>query len=233
MNAWLGPTLEIDELGDQVETARLSDYFFPKATTAWALFARADGGRTFIHAQASSRGSKSEWAVRQFLVAPPAAAQVVLERALDLTIFECDESAFVERERYQASQGPNLHAQPIALPAILRRDDWCRPFPDRAARVTLSYAGQVRLRLAGAALSVRAIRLTAEQEHERRIQWMVEGVGEVAIGAEHGGFQRWLLGWSCQSGRVLFGGAGEFPEASSLPSLPERAGPTRATKSIL
>ncbi len=223
-----GVRLELGPLRNERESAELACYMPPPGTTARAILARLDGARVLVHTSASAPGSPLRWLMRQYLLSRT--NEVV--RQLDLTVFDCDEERFVERERYQASDGPNLHAQPIALPRVIERGVWHCPFSDQRARVCLGFAGTVALRRGEVVEEARAICLTAEQGAERRSQWMVEGVGEVAVGGEHGDFQRWLLGFSSDSGRQLFAGAGAWPALESLPTLPRAAGPTRATKSL-
>jgi hypothetical protein len=219
------PVLSVEELGDSEEQAEVVRYFFP-STTSWSWFARADGSQTLTHVTCDVSSAASRWQVRQYaLGASSTGAGTITERAerqLDLTIFDANAEQFVERERYQSRSGPNLHATPIVLPATLRRAEWCRPFPSETAQVKLAYAGPVALRLGAERLETRAIRLTAEQGSERGSQWMVEGVGEVWLGAEGGAPKRWLLGFSSDSAATLFGGAGPRPDPARLPPLDER-----------
>lgn len=101
-------------------------------------------------------------------------------RALDRTIFTADADTFTEAARYRARGGPNLHLSPIRLPRMLRRGDIAAPWPGVEIRCT--FAGQIRI---NGGAPVRAVRLEARDrtgpQERRQDQWIVGGVGELAL----------------------------------------------------
>lgn len=172
-------------------------------------------------------GERSRWTVRQYAFrssvdgaeAVTRLGPAAVERALDTTVFEADAGRFSECERYRDRSGRNLHPAPITLPREVVRGVAYRPIPGFDATVTLTHAGPVRLRLGERTEVARALCLLASEGGQEREQWMVEGIGEVALGAP-GRFERWMLGFSSASGRHLFGGAGAPFSSAVLPELP-------------
>lgn len=230
--------LELERLGDEAGEIELADFFYPRET-CWALQARADGSCTFVHAVARQDPPCTRWSVRQFTLRAGAdrsptgrpQASFTIEKALDTTVFEASREEFVERERYRDSSGTNLHLSPIVLPARLRPGVEHRPFQGSTASVALGYVGKVLLKLGAQSEAVRAACLLAREGDEEREQWMVQGMGEVALGS-CGTFQRWLLGWSSESRRQLFGGAGPALAPETFPALPSGTQET-ARRSLL
>ena len=135
--------------------------------------------------------------------------------ALDVTRFELDEDTFAEVARYREAGGPNLHPAAIRLPRRLAVGEAHAALP--GATVTCTYAGAVRLVLDGATTEARGACLRAEAAGFAREQWLLEGVGEVAIGAP-GAWERWLVAWTGGE-RALFGGVAPS-ETAAWPALP-------------
>lgn len=138
---------------------------------------------------------------------------------LDVTRFELDADTFAEVARHREAKGPNLHPVAIRLPRWLAVGVVHAPLP--GATVTCTWAGRVRLARDGRVEGVRGACLRAEAGGMRRDQWLVEGVGEVALG-QPGAWERWLVGWSGGE-RALFGGV-DPAESAVWPGLPAARG---------
>lgn len=124
--------------------------------------------------------------------------------ALDKTIFFMDETHFVESERYRSQQGPNLHRHPITLPRQLRVGQWHHPL--QGARVCLAWAGLAQLRHRDAPpVQRRVAALLAAQGRIRRLQWLAEDLGEIALGTPNEPFQ-WSLIAATVGGQEWLGG---------------------------
>lgn len=116
-------------------------------------------------------------------------------RALDRTRFFLDAETFTEAERHRSQRGANLHPFPICLPRELKLGEWHRPLP--VGKVCLAWAGTALLRRPGVEPErCRVGALLAAEGRERRMQWLAEGLGEIAIGPPKGAFEWWLLGAS-------------------------------------
>ncbi len=144
-------------------------------------------------------------------------------QALDETVFRLAPD-FAETERRYVRGGANQHPTPIALPATMETGARVCPLP--GVTITLAWHGYIALTLGDRVEHVAAIALSAAAQGTFRVQWLVHGVGEVALGAGEGRWERWLTGWS-GGDTHLFGGVAAVDDAR-LPPLPDAA-PTRLT----
>lgn len=112
-------------------------------------------------------------------------------RELDRTTFELHADRFVELPPL-AADGEQRR---LELPAELTRDAPCTPDSGSSMQVTLLFAGTARLEVAGVEAERRAVLLRLGEPGAGWDQWMVEGIGEVAIGPAGEPPQRWLVAW--------------------------------------
>jgi len=211
----LVPRLEIVHATDSLASAQLVRFFHGRAP-AIALFANADGSRRLMRIRWRPQAADGLWVVDAYALQGDR-----VERALDRTLFGADAESFSELGRQRERAGPNLHAEPIRLPAELRVGEWHAPFAGHDARVRLEHAGPVELVLGAARATRTAICLLAEEAGVAREQWFVEGVGEVALGPRGEPFERWLLGYASEAGEALFGPLDAALCAGPWPRLPE------------
>jgi hypothetical protein len=231
MTAAPTPRLELLRTGASLPGARLERYFHARAE-AFALFAAADdAAQRLVRVRWRAQAADGLWIVDAYALQN---GRVV--RALDRTVFGADAESFAELGRQRERGGPNLHAEPIRLPAELRLAEWCAPFAgEPEARVRLEHAGVVELRLGEAVAARQAICLRAEQAGIVREQWLVEGVGEVALGAPDQPFERWLLGYASSTGTGLFSAPEAGLRTGPWPRLPEpgaSGAPSSGTRSL-
>lgn len=143
-------------------------------------------------------------------------------RALDRTRFFVDGVHLTEAERYRSQRGPNLHPVPIRLPRQLKLGEWHRPLPE--GKVCLAWAGRARLHSPGRpALCCRVAALLAAEGKARQLQWLAEGIGEIAIGPPRGAFRWWLAGASSGPQQWL-GGISDVLLSLPRSPLPEEDG---------
>jgi hypothetical protein len=149
--------------------------------------------------------------------------------ALDITRFHIGPSTFAETERYRSEPGENLHTQPIVLPRRLRVGAWQRPVP--GGKVCLAAAGMASLDLPeGPSQVLSVVALLATDGRTRRLQWLAQGLGEVAIGAPNGPLDWWMVGARCGTLSWLSG----VPDAlGALPRQPLPATAPGATAGLL
>jgi hypothetical protein len=182
-------------------TVRLADYLWPGSEPDAAIHA-VEGGepRLLRSAVTGQRRVLRAWRL------PPMGAPI----ALDETVFTWNDAEFAEVEQVRSRGGPNLHLRPIVLPALLGPEP-VFPFGGPAS-VCLGFAGMAELN----GVAVEAIRIDVV-ENGAHVQWMVLGVGEVAVGSPER-FERWLVGWRGGERRLL----AEVPDAllADLPDLP-------------
>ncbi len=117
-------------------------------------------------------------------------------RPVDRQVFELHPERFVE-----LPTGTGLEA-PLVLPAELQVGESHRPHPTDPRTVTLRHVGAVRLVL-GDLVEERigiALRLSG-LDSDPWEQWLVEGIGEVALGPADQSPRRWLVGWRSGDGR--------------------------------
>ena len=203
--------LSIDPTSPTRGPARLRDFVWGGAAWDHALHQRADGAR---------------WLVRSRVEGDRRVLCHYLRRAdglqaLDETVFRLAPD-FAETERRYTRGQANQHPTPIALPAAMHTGDTVSPLP--GVTVTLGWHGYVVLTVGPRHAHVPAIALTAATQGTLRVQWLVHGVGEVAVGLGEGRWERWLEAWS-GGDRHLLGGT---PSEAGLPELPETA-PVRPT----
>lgn len=136
-------------------------------------------------------------------------------QAIDRTDFRLTEAEFVEEGRYHSQAGRNLHAAPIVLPAELTRGQWHHPVP--GGRVCLAWAGPVLLTIGAHQQATEAIALLAAEGRQRRLQWLAEGLGEIALGPPTGALQWWMTGATSSERRWL---GGITPSVASMPRRP-------------
>lgn len=189
--------------------ARLRAYVWGGPGMDHAVHRRDDGRACFVrtHVEGDRR------TLRQWLADPAGF------RPLDDTVFRLAPD-FAEVERRRARGGPNLHATPIVLPASLTVGVPVVVGP--GATVTAAWHGFVRLRLGDHEEGGNALRLDARTGETTRSQWLLEGVGEIAVGDGPGRWFRWLEAWT-GGATTRFGGVPEGWLRAELPDLPERA----------
>ena len=185
--------------------ARLAD-FMP---TADALALHTDGREHWLSVLRPGPGRLIE----DRYVIDPVGAQMV-----DRTVFGWDAQHFIEADRRTTRDGPNLHAAPIVLPALMEHGQGA-VVP--AGRVSLVHHGLVQLRLGPRCWQVQAIALVGEEDGSAQVQWLARGVGPIALGPLGAPPARWC---------VAFSGAVPWPEPvpdaiRALPRSPLRAGP--------
>jgi hypothetical protein len=131
-------------------------------------------------------------------------------RKLDQQLFELHEDRFVELPL--AEHGFD---GPLVLPAELRVGEPHRPHPTDPRTVTLRYVGPIRLVL-GSQVEERigmALQLAGPGGAPWE-QWLVEGVGEVALGPADQAPHRWLVGWRGDGMEALFPGLDQAGQAA-------------------
>ena len=203
--------LSVDPTSPTRGPARLRDFVWGGAAWDHARHRRADGAAWLV----CSRVEGDRRYLRHYLQRTDGL------QALDETVFRLAPD-FAEIERRYTRGQANQHPRPIALPATMHTGDRVSPLP--GVTVTLGWHGYVVLALGPRHEHVPAIALTAAAQGTLRVQWLVHGVGEVALGLGEGRWERWLEAWS-GGDRHLFGGvAGE----AHLPELAEHA-PDRPT----
>ncbi len=132
-------------------------------------------------------------------------------RPVDRQIFELHEDRFVE---LPSGDKPGFDV-PLVLPAELRVGEPHRPHPTDLRTVTLRYVGPVRLTLGGLTDERVGIALRLEgPDQDPWEQWLVEGVGEVALGPAEHEPHRWLVGWRGSGSKALFSGADQAGQAA-------------------
>ena len=141
---------------------------------------------------------------------------------LDRTLFQLDASSFSEFAQYRSEDGPNLLERPIVLPRILGTVP-VEPFPGLPFTVRCIWHGEAELRGDGWRHRCVAAALCGEGGGKLSVQWLGQGIGELAIGPNLHSHDRWLAGWSGPSGRI-----GEVPGFEPAP-LPARGGGTPRT----
>ena len=198
-------TLRARRLTRAVGPARLADYLPPDGAASLLT----DGRERWLctHRRQGDRHTEDRHVLRGENAA-----------AVDRTVFWIPADRFVEAERYTTADGPNLHALPIALPARLDPGE-CVATP--TGRVTLAHSGPTRVTFEGRSWDTDAIALVGEEGAAAHVQWLVRGVGVVALGPLGRAPTRWVVGcaatapWPWQIP----------PELLSLPRLPLPAGP--------
>jgi len=110
---------------------------------------------------------------------------------LDRTTFELHPERFVELPPPTAAGVQRR----LELDAELVREVPCTPESGSALQVTLLFVGRVRLEVAGVQAERRGLLLRLGEPGAGWDQWMVEGVGEVAIGPAGEPPHRWLVAW--------------------------------------
>lgn len=193
-------------LAPSEDSAWLPEFLWRGEAPDLALFALAGGARVLARTQLA--GERRQ--VDQWTLGPPI-------RALDRTIFRVTDAVCAETERYTSRGGPNLHPQPIALPARLRLGERVELLP--GASVTLVFCGLAEHR----AEPLRALALLATQGDEARLLWSGQGLGELAIVAgtpeQPGQTLREMIAWRAGDTARF----GELLPPESLPELPEQA----------
>lgn len=188
-------SLRVEPLGACEGEARLRDGVRVGAGFGLAGFARANGDRWLCRDRFTDAHTR---VLEQALVRPGGLV------ALDQTRFVFTGDRFAEQARFRTRGGPNLHARPIVLPAVLRVGERHHPLGGEAW-VALRWVGEARLVLGERTHTARALALEAGQGEARQVQWMVAGVGEVALGPADGPPERWLTGYTAAEGEVLGG----------------------------
>lgn len=179
----------VHPLGPCAEAVRLADFVWPGPGCDRALHHRSGAPPVVCTSWCEPVGGATRRVLRQ--------AEVTGDglRALDETWFELDAAGFAEVARFRSRGGPNLHPRPIPSPAVLAVGQAHAPWPGQPFTVTAAWCGPVVLELGGRRAEVRAASLVAEEPRGRRVQWLVEGAGEVWLGPEGGAPERWLVGW--------------------------------------
>lgn len=203
--------LRITPLSPQA-AIRVRDLFPPDGEDR-AVFCWADGRRTLVR----SRIGDGRRVLDSFTL--PRLAPI------DRIGFRLDPTGLAEELRQDRQDGPNLLVHPLVLPATLQLGQIVRTSAGGAVQVSLGWAGTARLALGGRQLERVVARLDAQQGALRRVQWLVAGVGEVAVGVPGAPLARWLEAWSGPGGPLL----ASVPRAWRTAALPGlAAGPSDA-----
>jgi hypothetical protein len=211
-------TLEVCPVGTSARHADLAD-LLDGAGTSWTVL-QCGAERRLVRAHCDRSPAGWAWVVSRYLL-----GESSVVRALDRTRFEADADGFREVSLERSRNGPNLHAAPICLPRRIERDAWHRPFPDADARVRLAHAGEVDLVLEGRRARTVAVCLHAEEGGQARLQWMAQGIGEIAFGPPGEAFERWMVAHRAALGDVIFADVPAFLREVPLPELPYGAPP--------
>lgn len=206
----MGAALRVDPQQPGATTVAVAAYTWRGSACDVAVHAVAGGARRIARSRWSAPDRRELWHYEW---------RDGRLSALDHTVFHAGDGVFSEAERYRAAGGPNLHPRPIPLPAELRVGEAVAPWADAPARVTLVYAGRVRLTQLDRVEEIDAIRLDATDGVVTRAQWLARGVGEIALGPPDGPWERALVAWS-GGGDTLFGGAPAELVGARYPDLP-------------
>lgn len=214
-------SLRITPLGPSAERAALAEYLPAAPGWTWGLWALAGGDRWLTRSCWEVPGRRR---LEQALLRPGGLV------ALDHTLFTLDAQELAEHARYHRRGGPNLHPRPIVLPATLGLGERHHPLGGEAW-VALAFCGVARLALGERAQEAWVLALEAAQGPHRQVQWMLAGVGELALGPAGGAPQRWLVA-ATGPGGALLGGVPAPLQALPWPELPEQ-GPDRPQDGLL
>lgn len=185
--------LRVIPLGSERSTARLDAFLYVGEKADRAIWLDRDGERFAVrsHVRARDDGVRIRTRVRSV-------ESGTGWRAVDRQVFELRADRFVELPT-RASAGS--FDVPLVLPAVLTVGEAHRPHPSDPRTVTLMYVGAARLALPAANVCRDAIALRlAGLDGVAWDQWLVEGVGEVALGPADEAAQRWLVGWRSGDG---------------------------------
>ena len=171
-------------------SARLDAFLSSGARADLALWMDRQGETTLVRSRVRTEGGERTRTRVRSTVHDEA------PRELDRVEFLLGVDVFVER----TPDGLEL-----TLPAVLHRNVPVRPRKDDPRTVTLRYAGLARLTLGAWIVERRAILLRLGEGEGAWDQWMVEGVGEVALGPADRPPDRWLVAWRAgDHGDTLF-----------------------------
>jgi hypothetical protein len=217
----VGERLSITRLGASDAGCRVADFVWSGSEAAVGEIHGAGGQRWLERSwmEAETDGRRTRWLAR-YLAGDPL-------RALEHIRFELSATEFIEAALYRRRAGPNLHRQPIRLPAKLELGVSHHPVDGADARVTMVFVGRVELRVGKRHASLRAMLLRGEHGAQARDQWLAAGTGEIALGPADTAPERWLAGW--QAGRHELLGPVAVP--ACWPDLAE-AGPDQPQSSI-
>jgi len=191
----MGEPLRCTPLGPSGPRARLDAFVWRGARADLGIWTDRAGERFMVRSRVrrESDGVLRRLRVRS-IVEPDA------PRELDRTTFELHDDRFIELVPPLA----DAPARQLVLPAVLERDTPVHPEAVAGATVTLRYVGPTALELDGMRAERMALLLRLDGATPMD-QWMVEGVGEVALGPADGPARRWLAAWRAgDSSDLLF-----------------------------
>lgn len=191
----MGEPLRCTPLARSEDEARLDAFVWRGARADLGIWTNREGERFMVRSRVRRDRDGVLRRLRVRSIVEPEAP-----RELDRTTFELHEERFVELVPATADQPPRQ----LVLPAVLQRDVPVRPEAVAGATVTLRYVGLAALDLDGMRAERRALLLRLDGATPME-QWLVEGVGEVALGPVDGPPRRWLAAWRAgDSSDLLF-----------------------------
>jgi hypothetical protein len=194
----------------------LEDYFAPEGEDRALLGLSSGGARLQRSRRSGSQRSLDHHALPGL-------------QALDRTVFHVGPERISEHSRYDRAGGPNLHSSPMELPGRMRTGE---EVEIGAARLRLRWAGRVRLELEGLGWERLAICLEARLGAQGRLQWLGQGLGELALGPLEGPFERWAMAWRSEEEGLLL----PLPDRlwrAPLPELGPSSAPLPWTRDVL
>jgi hypothetical protein len=177
--------LRVTPLSPSGPTARLDEFVWGGERADLGVWEDRDGARILVRSRVrrDADGVRRRVRVRSHLGSET-------HRELDRVTFELHPDRFVELAPVRDGGTRRLE-----LPARLDRDRAVLPDPSEPTTVTLRYVGTVRLELAGVCTEREALLLRLGDDRGGWDQWMVRGVGEVALGPADAAPHRWLSAW--------------------------------------
>ena len=204
----------IEPAGPSALVAALADFMPPVGQTVWLWLDQDASHSILLRSTGSLDGTVRRWTEDRWLVE---AGQVI--RATERTIFELSDAGFGEVARYREDGGPNVHQQAIRIPSEPELDVAYHPFPDPAASLTLTFAGPSSVG--------RVLSLKAQVADQQRVQWMLEGFGEIWLGPPGEPPFRWAVGGWRDDGQTFGDGVPESLRTGFLPGLAPAGGGDR------
>lgn len=201
---------EIRPAGESEPRAELAAFMPPPGRTVWLLLDQNAKYGILLRSTCTD-GPVRRWVEDRWLV-----AEGRVLKATERTVFELSEAGFGEVARYREDGGANVHAKPILIPSEPERGVAYHPFPLPDASLTMAYSGEVEV----GSETRRALSLHAVFGGQQRVQWMLEGFGEIWLGPPDDEPFRWAAGGWRDDGESFGGGVPEELRTGELPELP-------------
>lgn len=203
---------ELRPLGPSESAVDLVEFCCPPGE-AWTVI-RAGLDARLVHTRSETHVAGRRWTLSRYAI-----IEGRIANALDRTRFEADAESFSEVSLEQTGIGSNRHAEPIRLPRVLHLGTWHQPFSGSTARVALAHAGAIEIVVGGQRARLRSACLLAEEAGVERVQWLAEGIGELAFGPRTGTLERWMTAHRGPDGKVVLADVGRDLREQRLPEL--------------